>query len=129
MAGWMEYLHMQKPIPANVVGVPVSIDAVDPNNNPVHIATVTTDMSGTFGYAWKPEITGTYTITATFMGDESYGSSWAQTYAVVEAPQETTAPTQTQLAMPPYEVYTVGSAIAVIVVVLIATVLLLKKKT
>ncbi len=128
MAGWMEHLHMQKSIPADVVGVPVSIDAVDPNGNSVHIATVTTDMSGTFGYAWEPEIEGTYTITASFMGDESYGSSWAQTYAIVEAAQEATEPTQPQLTMPPYEMYTVGSAIAVIVVVLIATVLLLKKR-
>lgn len=85
-------------------------------------------MSGTFGYAWEPEIEGTYTITASFMGDESYGSSWAQTYAIVEAAQEATEPTQPQLTMPPYEMYTVGSAIAVIVVVLIATVLLLKKR-
>ena len=40
---------MQMPIPSDVVGVPVSIDAVDPNGNPVHIGDATSDMSGTYG--------------------------------------------------------------------------------
>jgi len=88
MAGWMEYLHMQKPIPADVTGVPVSLDTLDPNGNFVHIGDVTTDMSGTFGHMWTPEVPGEYTVMATFMGDDSYGSSWAETHVgVVEAPE------------------------------------------
>jgi len=61
MGGWMEYLHMQKPIPADVTGVPVSLDTLDPNGNFVHIGDVTTDMSGTFGHTWTPEVPGEYT--------------------------------------------------------------------
>ncbi len=45
-------------------------------------------MSGTFNYLWKPDIPGKYVVTAAFAGDESYGSSWAETaVGVVEALQ------------------------------------------
>ena len=131
MATFMEYLHMQKPLPANVTvtGVPVSIDAVDPNGNSVHIATVTSDMSGTFGYMWKPDIPGKYVVTATFAGDDSYGSSWAETHVgVVEAPVVTSTPTQTPLTMPPFEIYTVGTGIGVIIAVAIVGLLILRKR-
>ena len=80
MTTQMEYLHMQYPIDgidhnSTISGVPVSLDTVDPNGNYIHIGDVTTDgYSGTFGFTWQPEISGQYTITATFMGDESYGS-------------------------------------------------------
>ncbi len=88
MAGWMEYLHMQAPIPADVTGVPVSLDTLDPNGNFVHIGDVTTDMSGMFSHMWTPEIPGKFTVIATFMGDDSYGSSYAETaVGVVEAPE------------------------------------------
>ena len=128
MTQWMEYLHMQHPIPANVVGVPVSLDATDPNGNAIHIATITTDMSGTFGYTWTPETPGQYKVTATFVGDDSYGSSWAQTYVGVTQASATPAPTATSLTMPPFEIYTIGTGIAVIVVVLIVGLLILRKR-
>jgi len=127
MTEWMEYLHMQKPIPANVVGVPVSLDAVDPNGNTIHLATVTSDMSGTFGFLWAPEISGSYTVTATFMGDDSYGSSWAEAHVGVVEASATTQPTQSVQAAPPYELYTIGSAIAVIIAIAIAVVLLRRR--
>jgi hypothetical protein len=129
MSAWMEYLHMQHQIPMNVVGVPVSIDAVDPNGNAIHIATVTSDMSGTFGYLWKPDIPGSFTVTATFLGDDSYGSSWAETHVgVVQAAAATPSPTTSSLAAPPYEMYTIGSAVAIIIAIAIVGVLILRKK-
>ncbi len=86
MSGWMDYLHMQRPIPADVTGVPVSLDTIDPNGNFIHIGDVSSDMSGMFKKMWTPEITGEYTVIATFMGDDSYGSSYAETaVGVVEA--------------------------------------------
>ncbi len=95
----MNYLHMQRPIDGlwgneTITGVPVSLDTVDPNGNFIHIGDVTTDgYSGTFGFMFTPEVPGTYTIMATFMGDESYGSSFAQTYVGVgEAPEEPVTP-------------------------------------
>ena len=129
MSAWMEYLYMQKQIPADVIGVPVSLDALDPNGNSIHITTVTTDISGTFGYTWIPDIPGEYKVTATFTGDDSYGSSWAQTYVSTEdqAPEATATPLA-QAATPPYEIYIVGSAIAVIIAVAIVGLILVRKK-
>jgi hypothetical protein len=130
MGVWMDYLHSQQPKPINATGVQVSLDAMDPNGNQIHIATVTSDMSGTYSYMWKPDNPGKYTVTATFMGSNSYGSSYAETaVGVVEAPQATVAPaTATPLTMPPYEMYTVGTGVAVIIAILIVGILILRKR-
>ena len=53
---WMEYLYMQQPMPFNVTGVPVSLDAYDPNGNLVHIGTATSDGSGHFSYIFTPQV-------------------------------------------------------------------------
>ncbi|MEM2098658.1 MAG: PQQ-binding-like beta-propeller repeat protein [Candidatus Bathyarchaeia archaeon] len=129
MTGWMEYLHMQHAIPAEVKGVPVSLDAVDPNGNFVHIGDVITDgMSGTFGFTWKPEIPGQYKVTATFMGDDSYGSSYATTYvSVTEAPPATATPEPPQ-APPDYTLTIIGMGIAIMLVVVIVGILILRKR-
>jgi len=128
MTEWMEYLHMQHSIPASVTGVPVSLDVIDANNNLQHIATVTTDgLSGTFGYTWEPEIPGQYTVTASFMGDDSYGTSFATTYVgVVEAPPATAAPEPP--VIPDYTLAILCVGIAMILAVAIATVLILRKR-
>jgi hypothetical protein len=128
MSLWMEYLHMQKPRPTNATGVEVTIDAVDPNNNFIHIGTATSDASGLFHYGWKtPDVPGEYTIIATFAGSGSYGASYAETaIGVTEAPAAT--PTPTPLTLPPYETYTIGAAIAVIIAIAIAVILILRKK-
>ncbi|MEM2130219.1 MAG: PQQ-binding-like beta-propeller repeat protein [Candidatus Bathyarchaeia archaeon] len=129
MGPWMEYIHLQRPMPTEVTGVPVSIDAVDPNGNFVHLGDVTTDgKSGTFGFVWEPEIAGKYKITATFMGDDSYGSSFATTYAiVVEAPPATPTPEPPQ-APPDTIPYIIGVGVAILIAIAIVGVLLLKKK-
>jgi outer membrane protein assembly factor BamB len=86
----MTHLHLQTPIDGvwhneTITGVPVYLYAVDPNGNGVDIGFVTSDgYSGTFAYdGWSPEVPGLYTITATFLGDESYGMSSATTYLTV----------------------------------------------
>jgi hypothetical protein len=130
MGPWMEYLHMQTAMPSGT-GVPVSIDAVDPNGNPVHIATVTSDLSGTYAYTWEPELTGEYTITATFVGDDSYGSSWAETHAVVveatETPPTATAP-NFDAVNNTVTTTVIAGVVAIIIAVALATVLILRKK-
>ncbi len=83
MSAWMEYLHMQKPIPGDAKGVTVTLSAIDPNGNYQDIGEVTSDMSGNFGMSWKPPVEGDYMIMATFEGSESYGSSFDITYLVV----------------------------------------------
>ena len=127
MSAWMEYLHMQKPIPANAKGVEVSLDVIDVNGNYRNIGTATTDISGTFGYMWEPDIPGQYTIMVTFAGSESYASSYAQTYlGVVEKPIPTPQPEATPAPMT--DTYLAGSTIAIIAAIGIAVFLLLRKK-
>ena len=122
MSVWMEHIHMQNPIPANVTGVPVSIDAIDPNGNYIHIADVTSDMSGTYSFLWTPDIAGKYTVTATFMGDDSYGSSYAETaVGVVQASTGNSDNNNTPITMPPFEMYFAASTIAIIVAIVIVS--------
>ena len=128
MNAWMNYLQTQGPAPANVIGVPVSIDAADPNGNFVHIATITSDGSGTYSYVWKPDLVGKYTVTATFAGDDSYGSSFSETaVGVVQAPEPSPTATATPLTMPPYEMYTLGTGVAIIIAIAVAVLLLRKR--
>jgi outer membrane protein assembly factor BamB len=86
----MTHLHLQTPIDGPfhdqvITGVPVYLFATDPNGNSVDIGLVTSDgYSGTFAFDdWIPKVPGLYTITATFLGDESYGSSSATAYLTV----------------------------------------------
>jgi len=134
MTTQMEYLHKQQPIAGlwgneTITGVPVSLDTVDPNGNCRHIADVTTDgYSGTFGYTWTPDVPGQYTVTATFMGDDSYGSSFAQTYiSVVEAPAATATP-EPQQAPPDSIPYVIGIGVAILIAIAIVGILLLRKR-
>jgi hypothetical protein len=133
MTTQMEYLHMQLPIGgiwgnATMTGVPVSLDTLDSNNNWKHIGDVTTDAySGTFGFTWEPEITGQYKVTATFMGDYSYGSSFATTYVNVAEPTATATPVPVEKA-PDYTALLYGILVAVIIAIVIGLVILLRKR-
>jgi hypothetical protein len=130
----MEYLHTQMPIDGiwhneTITGVPVSLDTLDPNGNYVHIGDVTTEgYSGTFGYTWEPQVPGQYTVTATFMGDDSYSSSFATTYVSVgEAPPATATPEPPQ-APPDYTPLLYALlAVGIIAIILILLVLFRKR--
>ena len=131
----MEHLHIAQPIDGiyhneTITGVPVTLTAIDPNGKVINIGTTTTNgYYGTLSFAWAPPEEGTYTIIASFAGDDSYGSSSAGTGIIVSAaPVVTTAPTATPIVMPPYETYTVGTGIAVIIAVAIIGLLLLRKR-
>jgi hypothetical protein len=128
MTPWMEYLYMDQPYPSGATGVPVSIDAVDPNNNFVHIGNATSDITGTYGYVWTPpNVPGKYTIVATFAGSNSYYSSSGETIAVVT---EAAAPALTPTYPVPYD-YTmtiIAVGIAIMIVVVIVGILILRKK-
>lgn len=131
----MEYLHMQESIGGifgneTITGVPVTLTAIDPNGNVVDIGTTTTNgYYGTFSFVWTPDLEGKYEIMASFAGDDSYGSSAAGTsLAVGPAPAATVTSTQTPITMPPYETYTVGTGIAVIIAIAIVGLLLLRKR-
>jgi hypothetical protein len=64
---------------------------------------------------------GQYKITATFAGDDSYGSSWAETYATVSSPPTTTTnPTsQPVTGSAPTEMYFAISTFAIILAIAI----------
>jgi outer membrane protein assembly factor BamB len=127
MTEWMEYLYQQKPMPTNATGVTVSLDVVDSNGNFRNIGTTTSDATGAFSYVWQPDITGKYTLYASFAGSESYyGSSTETAFAVSEAP--TAPPTATPVAQAPVETYFTVSTIAIIVAIVIVGVLMLRKR-
>jgi hypothetical protein len=134
MATQMEYLHIQHPIDGiyhnlTITGIPVSLDAIDPNGNPIHIGDVTTEgYSGTFGFVWQPETAGKYQITATFKGDDSYGSSFATTYATVSAPASTPTPTTNTNPVDvttPVATYVTAGVIAIIIAIAVVGALIM----
>jgi hypothetical protein len=132
MTTYMEYLHAQQPIDgkyhnATVTGVPVTLLALDQTGAITSIGSTTSDMSGTFAYQWTPPNEGVYRITATFAGDDSYGSSWAETGLSV-GPAPTTITIPEQATPPDYTITLIGGFLAVIIAVAIVGVLVVKKK-
>ncbi len=121
---WMEYLHMQKAIPPNATGVPVTLTVLDANGNYRTIGTTITDITGTYSFMWQPDIPGHYKVFASFAGTKSYGSSMAESaFGVVDAaPTPSPYPVTT---LPPTEMYIIGAAIAIIVAVAIVGALIM----
>ncbi len=130
MDAWMEYIYHQRPMPTDAKGVPVSLDTIDPNGNFVHIGDTTSDMHGNFGFAYTPDVPGTYQIIASFAGSNSYGPSSQSTYiAVGEAatisPAATTQPTS---IADTYFVPAIAGLFALIIVVAVVLALLMLRK-
>jgi hypothetical protein len=132
MEDWMEYLHMQQPYPATGTGVPVSLDALDPNNNYVHLGDATSDLTGKYSFLWTPEIEGKYTIVASFASNDAYYGSTAETaVGVTAAPAtsnggaggEVTPPTD----LTPILYAVIGIGIAIIIAIAVAILLLRKR--
>jgi outer membrane protein assembly factor BamB len=129
-SAWMEYVYMQKPKPANSIGVPVQISVTDSNGNSRIIGTATTDASGMYTLNWKPDITGNYTVTATFTGSQSYWGSSAETSFSVDSASPTPAPTQApqQSTVDQYFVPAVAGIIVAIAIVGVVLALLVLRK-
>jgi hypothetical protein len=127
---WMEYLHLQLPKPADAIGVPVSLSAIDPNGNLIEIGHATSNINGEFGFTWTPEVPGLYQVIATFAGTASYGSSSASTYfTAVEAPAATPEPTEPPASIADtYFVPAIAGIIAAIAIVGAVIVIMLKKR-
>jgi hypothetical protein len=142
MSTQMQHLYEQKPIDGiwhneTITGVPVTLTAIDSDNNVINIGTVTTNgYGGNFGYAWNPPKEGIYTIMASFAGDDSYGSSTAYTsMSVSPAPSvapTATATTNTQVTASDITnsliVYLVAGIVAIIIAIAIVGALILRKK-
>jgi len=124
---WMEYVYMQKPRPTDVTGVPVLLDVIDSNGNYRPIGTATSDANGKYSFVWQPDITGKYTVIATFGGSESYWPSHSEAaFNVADAPP--TASPYPTVTLPPTEMYFVASTIAIIIAIAIVGLLLLRKR-
>jgi outer membrane protein assembly factor BamB len=132
MARWMAYVYMSQKKPTDAKGVEVTLETLDPNGNFYELGTTTSDVEGNYGFAFCPEVPGTYQIFATFKGSRAYGGSADITYITVdEAPQASPPPT----AAPPYgqtaDEYlmpaTIGIIIAIIAVGLVIILMLRKR--
>jgi hypothetical protein len=130
MSDWMLYVYKQFQQPANMVGVPVSLDAMDSNNAYTHIGDTTTDISGTFSFMYTPENSGKYTVYATFAGSKAYYGSYAQTaLGVQEKPAPVVVEPQPVSVVEQYFVTAVaGIVIAIILVGVVLAVLTIRKK-
>jgi len=130
MTDWMGYVYQQKPLPTNFTGVPVTIDVLDSNNNYRNIGNATTDASGAFSYQWAPDISGKYTVIATFAGTNGYWPSYSETSFAVD-PAAPTASPYPVVNLPPTEMYFAISTVAIIIAIAIGfaiTILMLRKR-
>jgi hypothetical protein len=130
----MAHIHVQTPINGvlgdkEIAGVPVYLYAVDPNGKNIEIGVVISDgYSGTFGFdKWVPEVSGLYTVTATFLGDESYGISSATTYLTVSDTATTSNNSSTDSNSNTILIAIIGAAIAIIVVMILCFLIFRKK--
>ena len=117
MTTQMNYLYANAPQPTDTTGVPVTITAIDPNNNTETLGTVTTDASGSYSLPWTPPVSGPYTITTTFAGTGAYYGSSAETHIYISAPTTTVAPTTAPLSVA--DTYFLPMSIAIILVIVI----------
>ena len=123
MSTWMQYVYMQKPRPTDVMGVPVTLSVVDANGNYRTIGTTTSDADGFFSYNWMPDISGKYTVYASFEGSESYWPSHSvAAFNVDNAPNATAEPTP--LKESATDMYFVPAVIGIIVAIAVVGVIL-----
>jgi hypothetical protein len=131
MSPLMEAAYMQQPIPHDTIGVPVTLSVLDSNGNYRDIGSTTTDGTGAYGYTWTPDISGAYTIIATFSGTNGYYGSTAQTHIYAS---EAATPAPTYSSPTNYATtsdFMIGIAAIIVVVIIIGAlimVLLLRKR-
>jgi len=118
MSDWMLYVYKQFSCPSNATGVPVTLSVVDANNNSRVIGSTTSDASGFFSFNWTPDITGSYTVTATFAGSQAYYGSSAETSFYTSAAPPTASPYPV-VNLPPTETYFAISTVAIIIAIAI----------
>jgi len=130
MSEWMLYVYKQFECPANVKGVEVVVEVLDPNGNYYEVARTTSDGSGFYSATFDPPVPGKYTIVARFGGSKAYYGSYAETAVFVEeAPPATPAATPAPESIADmYFVPAVIGIIVAIVVVGLVVILMLRKR-
>jgi hypothetical protein len=124
MKEWMEYVYMQQTCPSVVTGVEINLAVVDTNGNYRNIGTTVSDGSGTYSYQWTPDISGKYTIVATFAGSNAYYGSSAQTAFAVDEALATSTPTPTG-PISAADLYILPGIIAIIITIIAVGAILL----
>ena len=120
---WMRYVYQQLPKPENIQGVEVTINVIDANGNYRTIGTTTSDVNGYYSLAWTPDISGQYTLIATFAGTNAYYGASAQTaFFAVELP--TATPAQTTAPISTSEQYFLPAVAAIIASIAIVGIIL-----
>ena len=131
MSSWMLYVYKQFARPSNASGVEVTLNVLDANNNFREIGKTTSDANGYFSLNWKPDISGKYSVYASFAGTNSYYPSYAETSFMVDAGASTPAPTVTAATSvattTDLMLYIVGATIAIIIAIAIVGLLILRK--
>jgi hypothetical protein len=126
----MEIVHMQMPLAGlwgneSLIGVPVTLTAIEENGNVIDIGTTTSNgYYGNFGYTWTPPNEGQYTIMASFAGDDSYGSSAAACTVSVGPAPATPAPTASPPIQTDYTPQLTGILAAVVVAIIVSVIAL-----
>jgi hypothetical protein len=130
MNQWMGYVYQQQPSPTNFTGVLVNISVLDSNGNYYSIGNVTTTSAGTYSLAWTPQISGNYTVIASFAGTHAYWPSSAQAaFDVMPAPPSTPAPTATPTSVANlYFVPAIAGIFVLIIIVLALVVISMLRK-
>ena len=127
---WMLYVYKQFPRPTDATGVEVTLSVLDSNGNYRDIGKTTANSDGFFSYQWTPDITGKYTVYASFAGSKSYWPSHADTaFAVDSAPEAPSTQVPTQ-PVSNTDTYVLGTGIAIIVAIAIvgAVILMVLRK-
>ncbi len=125
--GWNTYTCKSHVQPTLLVSL-FTLSVVDSNGNYRTIGTTTADADGFYSYNWMPDIDGQYKVYATFEGSESYWPSHAVTAFNVDPAPAPSATTNTVVSQPPFELYFVGSTVAIIVAIAIVGLMMLRKK-
>ena len=130
MSEWMLYVYKQFPKPTDAKGVEVTLDVYDSNGNYRNIGTTTSDASGVFSFVWKPDISGKYTVIASFAGSKSYYPSSAQTAFTVDEAATTPTPTEAPLTSisDSYFVPAIAGLFVFIAIIGVAIILVLRKR-
>jgi hypothetical protein len=113
---WVPYLYMNKPMPSDCEGVPVTLQAMRSDHTVIDIAHVTTDILGHYEYLWTPPDEDTYKILATFEGSDSYWTSSAECALGVTEAAGPSGPIEPEPTAADYTIAIVASVVAVVII-------------
>jgi hypothetical protein len=126
---FMEYVYQQQPIPMDTTGVSVTISVIDSNGNYRQIGSTKT-MDGEYAFVWTPDISGTFTVIASFDGSNSYYPSSATSYfyaGEAATPQPTQQPQSGLATTSDVLTYIAAATVAIIVAIAIVGFLVVRK--